>query len=120
MRGAIDMRLKLDSLFGQLAKRRQAEDLKSTAIGQYRVLPGHEVMEPAQSIYRRVSGPQVKMICVAKDDSSPGVFKHLLSERFNGALRTDGHESGSVDRAVSGADAARARLSGVVARNFLE
>lgn len=120
MRRAVQMRLKLDSLLAQLAERVQAEDLKSSAVAQYRVLPGHEPMQPPELIDRRVAGPQIQMIGVAQDDRRPSFFEHLLRQRLDCPLRADGHEGRSIKRAVSGSDSAGSRSRGVVARGLLE
>src|SRR2546425_1253626 len=120
MRRAVQMGLKLDSFLAQLAERVQAEDLKSSAVGQYGVLPGHEPMQPAQLIDRREARPQVQVIGVAQDDRRPSFFEHLLRQRLDCPLRADGHEGRSIKRAVSSSDLAGSRSRSAVACSLLE
>ena len=114
------MRLKLDAFLAQLAERVQAEDLKSSAVGQYRVLPGHEPMQPPELIDRRVAGSQIQVIGVTQDDRRPGFFEHLLRQSFDCPLRADGHEGRSIKHAVSSSDSAGSRSRTIVACSFLE
>ena len=120
MRRAVQMRLKLDALLAQLAERVQAEDLKPSAVSQYRALPGHEPVQAAELIYGRMSGPQIQVIGVGEDDRRPGFFEHLLRQRLDCALSADGHEGRSIKRAVRGNDSAGSRPRSVVACSLLE
>ena len=88
----VNVRLKLDSFIRHLAKLCETEYLKASAIGEDHLLPRYEAMQSAELIDDLMTGPQIKMICVAENDSRSCLFKHLLGERLNGALSSDWHK----------------------------
>ena len=71
MRRPIDMRLKVRAILGDLAHGAETENLIAAAICQDRPGPIHEAMQPAQFAYQLMTGPQIKMICIAEQDLTP-------------------------------------------------
>ena len=55
------MRLKLDAILGEFAKRAKAKDLKAAAVSQDSAIPGHELMQTAKLIDERMRRAQVEM-----------------------------------------------------------
>jgi hypothetical protein len=92
MRRAVYVRLKLDAFLAQFTKRVQTKDLKSTAVGQYRAIPGHEPMQTAEPVDRHMAGPEKEMIGVAENDRRAGRFEHLLRKSLDRPLCADWHE----------------------------
>lgn len=105
MSRAVYVRVKLDTIVTQLAKRVQTEDLKSAAVRQDRTLPGHESVQAAELIDGNVTGPQIEMIGVAENDRRAGLFEHLLREGLDRSLGAYGHEHRRVNHAVRRGDA---------------
>jgi len=120
MSRAIDVRLKLDSFLGQFAEGVQTEDLKASAVGEDRTLPGNESMQTAELIDRQVSGSQIKMIGVAEDYRCSSLLEHLLCQCLDRALRANRHEGGCVERPVGCHNSTTARLCFFIARDSLE
>lgn len=104
----IDVRLKLDPLFAQFAERAEAEDLKTSAVCEYRPIPRREAMQSSQTIYSRVSRSQIKMISVRENDRGSGTFEHFLSQSLDRRLRAYGHKGGRQERPVRGCDSSGA------------
>src|SRR4030042_2517728 len=65
MFGAVDMRLKGDSILRDLPQFRQAEDLITATIRQNGPLPVDETMEPSQPAYGFMAGFEVEVIGVS-------------------------------------------------------
>ena len=63
---AVDMRAKLHAFFLYLSHLGERENLKASGISEYRPMPVHELVEPAEVMYHLVARSQVKMISVAK------------------------------------------------------
>ena len=68
MQGAIDVRAKLDAIFGHLAQMIQAEDLKAAGIRQDGVRPAHKLMQPAQAANALMPRAQIQMIGIAQQN----------------------------------------------------
>jgi len=68
MPGRSGVRLKDDSLIGDLAKASEAEHLESARVRQDRARPIHEPVQPAQLANGFMSRPQKQMIGIAKND----------------------------------------------------
>src|SRR5208283_1871087 len=100
--GAVDVRLKPDSFFFDFVYPGQAEDLEPAAVGQYRMVPAHKFVKPAQARHSLVPRAQVEVICICKDDLRSERLQFVRGNAFDGADRSDWHEYGSIDRAVSG------------------
>ena len=66
--GAVDMRAEGDAVFGDLAQRRKRHHLKAAGIGQDRIRPAHESMQPAKRRDALGRRPQHQMIGVAEQD----------------------------------------------------
>src|SRR5215813_2322397 len=88
MLGTIEMRAKAHAFVGDLAKRGQTKDLIAIGIGEDGARPGHELMQAAEAANQFVSGAQIEMISIRKDDFRAEFFQAFLRERFYAGLRT--------------------------------
>ena len=67
-RRAIQMRSELHAMRFDLADFGEAEDLETTTVGENRMRPVDEFVQPAGGTDDLKSGPDVQMIGIAKDD----------------------------------------------------
>ena len=105
------MRTEPGALLGEFAVGRQAENLKATAIGEYRFVPVHEFVQAAGLAQQSCSGTQVQMICVAKNYLGADVVSHIaLVYAFDRAQSAYGHENGRQNVAVVGCHLTGARF----------
>ena len=65
---AVNVGVEENALFLYPAQFGEAENLKSAAVCEYRLVPVHELMQTAQLVDDFVAGANVQMICVAKLD----------------------------------------------------
>jgi len=100
MTGAIEVGLELGTVFGNHATRRQAENLKTTAIGQDWPIPTDKAMEAPAARDQLVAGTEKEVVGVPEDDLSSRVAKIAMERRFDRTLRADGHERGRLHPAV--------------------
>ncbi len=74
--------------------------LEAARVGQHRVGPPRERVQPAEPRDALGAGPQHEVVRVAEDDAGSG-GRHLAGrQRLDAALGADGHEGGSLDVAV--------------------
>ena len=107
--GAIDMALKRDAFFFDLAPVRQRMHLVSAAIRQDRPLPAVELMQSACFLQHLQSGPQVQVVGIAEAYLRLDVVaEFVLVYGFYRGGGADGHEYGGFDRAMVGLDEAGA------------
>src|SRR5262249_41278948 len=83
-----------------LARRRQAIDLKAAAICEDWAAPAHEAVQAAHSCDEVRSGPQFKVIGVGKHDTGAGGRELVRCQALDGRLRADWHEYRRFDNAV--------------------
>ncbi len=108
---SIDVRPKHGRLVGDLSQVGEAVDLEPATVGENRAIPLHELMEPAEFGDEVVSRPQCQVIGISKDDLHADSFELGSRDSFYGRLRTDSHEHGCVDNAVSCVHSAHAGLA---------
>jgi len=92
--------------------------LITAGIREYRSRPRHELVQAAKLADEFVAGAQIEMIGIGEDDFRAEFFEGFLREGFDGSLRADGHEEGSLDRAVRRGQASAACTRRVGLRNF--
>ena len=85
----------------QSAHRRQAEHLKPTRIGQNRMRPVHELMQPAMRGHHLDARTLHQMKGVAEDDLRPAIGDLLRRQALDRARRADRHERRGVHRSAS-------------------
>ena len=102
MRGAIQVRAKPHSILSYAAQRLQAHHLKTAAVGQDRVRPRHETVQPARLANQFVAGAKIKMIGVAQQDLHPQRFQLILRHALHRAAGAYGHKDGRLDHAMRG------------------
>jgi len=89
------------ALFRQLAQPRQAHHLKPAGIGEDRLVPVHELMQPAQTVDPFGSGAQHQMIGIAQQDIRTGrgdAFGHHRLDRGGSAHRHEGRRANIAPR----------------------
>ena len=69
------MRAEGDAVFTDLAQLAQAEDLKSTRIGEDGPRPGHETVQTAELADLINSGTQVEVVGIAKQNLNSQLFE---------------------------------------------
>ena len=78
---------------GQLAQFGKAHDLKATTIGQDRLFPVHEFMEPAEAINPLGCRAQHQMICIAQQNIGTRGSDTFRHHRLDGRGSAHRHES---------------------------
>ena len=104
----VDMRAEGHAVLGQLAQVCKAHHLEAARVGEDRLVPVHEAVQPAQPVDPFRTGAQHQVIGVAQQDVGAGgghAFGHHRLHRGGGA---DGHEGGGADLAARRPDHARA------------
>src|SRR5271156_3773738 len=86
------MRAERDALLADLAQIVQAENLKTTRVGENRPLPRHEPVQPAHPSNRFDPRPQKKMIGIRKQNLDAKLFQHILRNALNRTERSHRHE----------------------------
>src|SRR5438034_3740707 len=84
VRTAVEVRPEAGALFGQASKFPVAEDLVPSAVCQNRPVPAHEMMESSQPLNPVVSGPEVEMVGVCKNDLRVQILQPLVGQRLDG------------------------------------
>src|SRR5579884_865577 len=96
----IDVRTKHGGMIVDLARRRQAVDLKTAAVGENGTVPAHEVMQAAQFSNHIVAGPQREVIGVAQNYLGSGVSNLIRCQSLDRGLRADRHKDRRLDNAM--------------------
>ena len=120
MAGAIDVRLKPDTLFLDFVYPGEAEDLEPAAVRQNRAVPTHEFVKPAQAGDPFMSRAQVEVIRICEDDLRSHGLQIVGGNAFDGPSRSNRHEYGSMDRAAGGFNTSGPRAAFRVFRKNLE
>ncbi len=92
VQGAIDMAFKCDTILINAAQPTQRKDLKAARIGENGAIPMHELMQATQFVDEVITGAQIQMIGVGKDDGGIDLQQLLGSDSFNCCLSADRHE----------------------------
>ena len=104
------MRTEPGALLGEFAVGRQAENLKATAIGEYRFVPVHEFMQTSCLAQQCFSRTQIQMISVAKNYLGANIIGHItLMNALDRTHSTHRHENGCKHSAMVGLHFACAR-----------
>ena len=112
--GAVERRAKAYPLLGDAAQALQAEHLEAAGIGEDRVLPMHETVQPAMRGDDGRTRAQHEVEGVAENDLGAQSFELLGRHRLDRAIGAYRHECRGLDHAVGGHEPAGAR--GAVAR----
>ncbi len=103
------MRTEAYAIVAHLAQLAQAKDLKAAAIGQDRVWPAHEAVQPAEARHQFWPRTEQQVIGVREDDARAHGLQIIWPHRFDGGVRAHGHEDRRGDVAVRRMHDARAR-----------
>ena len=87
------MRAERHTFFADLAKIRQAENLKPAGVGEDGSDPRHESMQPAHLPDGFDSRPQIKMIGIAEQNLDAQFFQHILRNALHRSQRSNRHEN---------------------------
>ena len=109
---SIEMRAEVNSLVGDFAQTTEAEDLEAARVGQHGARPTDKAVQTAHAADRLVSGTQIEVVGVAKNDLGPEGFDGVLGNGFDGSSGADGHEDRRIDGLMGQMDlrAAAARV----------
>src|SRR5262245_27538509 len=111
VQGTIQMRAKLCALFVDLPSSGEAEYLIPAAVGEDRMWPADELMQPTSAGDQLVARPQIQVIGVAEDDLRAGLLEIAVERRLDASLRADRHERGCLHDAVRRAQLAQTRTA---------
>ncbi len=97
---AVDVILKVDAFLGDLAQLRERENLISTAVGENRPIPIHEIVQAAKMLDHIEAGPNEQVVCVSENDLRIQFAQFSRADAFHGTLRTHRHERRRIDHAM--------------------
>ena len=100
MTAPVDVRSESSTFLGNSSKRRQAEYLVSTGIGQDIMLPRTESVKTTHRLQRRQPRAQKKMVGISQNQSVSDHVQLIVIDCFDGAGGTHRHERRSTDLAV--------------------
>ena len=109
MLAAIEMALKAHPVLAHFGQFGQRHDLKTAAIGKYRPVPLHEILQTTQGRHLLRAGAQHQMVSVAQHNIGAQLAHLVGIHRLHRRRRADRHES-------RGANSAPRRLNRAVAR----
>ena len=118
MLGAVEVRAERDAVIGHLAQFAQAENLKAAGIGEDRMRPGHEPVQPAHRANQLMAGTQVKVIGVSEKNLHAELFEVLLRLALHRCRRAHRHKRRRFDHAVRRREAPEARAGRIGRENF--
>ena len=87
------MRLKQHPFFGNFIQICQTMHLKSAAIRQNRPLPVHKSVQTTCLSHQIHTRPQIKMVCIAQNNTRIQISQLLLRKRLNRAQCTHRHKN---------------------------
>ena len=108
-RRPVDVGDEFHAVFVELAQRAERKDLEAARVGQDRLLPGGESVQPAQRGDGRLAGAQVQVIGVAEQDLRAGALDFGGMQSAHRAASPDRHEARRTDHAVRQRQRAGAR-----------
>ena len=107
--GAVEMGAERDALFLDFAQGRKRHHLKTAGIGQDRMRPAHERVQPAERRDPLGRRPQHQMIGVGEQDIGAGRAHIVMMHALDRRLRADRHERRRAHDAVRRCHLAGAR-----------
>ncbi len=102
MHRAVNVRAELHAFVCGAPKRLEREDLVTAAIGQNRLLPADEAVEPSKALDDSNPGTQVEMVGVAQKDLGTEFLNAAMVQCLNCSLGCNGHEGRGFNHAVGG------------------
>ena len=110
---AIKVRTKTHSFISDFAKLGKTEYLVAAGIGEDGSIPGHEPVQAAKFANQFVTGTEVQMIGVAKNNLRAEFFQGFVPERLDRSLCANWHEKRRVDAAMRRVQNATTRATGI-------
>ena len=101
---SVDVRLELDAVFLDLAQVGQRKSLVAAAIGENRALPVHELVKAPKLANELMTGPEVEVVGVAKNDLGTQFFKIFRGDCLDSRLGSNRHKYWCFDLAVQCVD----------------
>ena len=119
MFGTIQVRSKRHAFVRHLAQFAQAENLEPARIRQNRSRPRHEFVQPAHLADQFVSGTQIQMVGIRKQNLYTEVFQVPLRLSLHRRRRAHWHERRRINRSVRSSQSSQPR-AGRIRRQHLE
>ena len=111
----VDVALELATFLAQLADACERKDLETTAISQYRTIPGVELVESACLAQDLKTWAQIEVIGVAKNDLGLDLLAEFGEmDTLDTSHRAYGHEDGREDLSMSRGDHTCTGIAGTV------
>ncbi len=117
---AIQVGAELDSRIGDLAELGEAEDLKTTAVGQDRLVPIHELVQSAEFLEDVHAGTQEEVVGIGQDDLGAHDIEIARGDGLDRGLGPDRHVLRCLDFPVAGGEDAATGLTGGIGLEELE
>ncbi len=92
---------KLNAVIVNLGQRAEGKDLISTAVGQYRFVPGHKFVYSTECLHHINSGPQQQMVGIGQNKYGTGFFELLWCDTLYRSGGADWHKHRRFDLAVT-------------------
>ena len=90
--GAVEVRAEGDALLRDLAQRRQRHHLEAAGIGEDRIRPAHERVQPAERGDPLGGRPQHQVIGIAEQNLGAGGAHVVMMHALDRGRRADRHE----------------------------
>ena len=119
MFGAVQVRTKRHTFVGNFAQFAEAENLEPSRIRQNRSRPRHEFVQPAHLADQFVSGTQIQMVGIRKQNLYTEVFQVPLRLSLHRRRRAHWHERRRINRSVRSSQSSQPR-AGRIRRQHLE
>jgi hypothetical protein len=108
VRGAVDVRLEGDAIFGDFAQLRQAHDLEAAGVREDGTVPAHEAVQAAQPGDALRTGAQHEMIGVGEHDIDAAGSQLVGGDGFHRRRRANRHKGRRADHPARRGDLAEA------------
>ena len=90
----------MHALLLDFAQAGQREHLESAGIGEDRLIPAHELVQPARLFDEVFAGADMQVIRVGEDDLRTDLVQFARGHALDGRLRAHRHEDRGLDVAV--------------------
>ena len=92
----------MHALLLNLAQAGKREHLESAGIGEDRLIPAHEFVQPARLFDQILAGADMQVIGIGEDDLRTDFIQFARGHALDGRLCADRHEDRGLDIAVRG------------------
>ena len=92
MRAAVEVRLEAEAALVDGAALTEGKRLVAPAVGEDRPVPADEPVQASEAGDPLVARPEIEVVCVREHDLGASLDEIARENRFDCALRADGHE----------------------------